>query len=131
LTLKSSASLKHQKYDDINSYLETVPGDSRAALLDIREAIRSAAPDAEEAFVYGVPGFKIDGKSLVCYASFKKHCGFYPMSPKILSMFVSELKSYETYKGTIRFFPERPLPKSLVKKIVKARVSEIRGLYQK
>ncbi|MCB1756465.1 MAG: DUF1801 domain-containing protein [Gammaproteobacteria bacterium] len=82
-------------------------------------------PDADEAFVYGVPGFKLGGKSLVCYAGFKHHCGFYPMSPAVIAAYSSDLAGYEVAKGTIRFQPEKPLPKTLVKKLVKARVAEL------
>ena len=34
------------------------------------------------------------------------------------------LKSYDTSKGTIRFSPDKPLPASLVKKLVKSRLKE-------
>jgi uncharacterized protein YdhG (YjbR/CyaY superfamily) len=83
-------------------------------------------PDAEEAFVYGVPGFKLDGKPLACYAGFKNHCGFYPMSPAVIRAYSSELKDYEVSEGTIRFQPETMLSMTLLKKLVKSRMAEIR-----
>ena len=92
----------------------------------IREAVLAAVPDAEEAFVYGVPGFKLDGKSLACYAGFKHHCGFYPMSPAVIRDYASELNDFEISKGTVRFQAEKSLPISLVKKLVKARAAELR-----
>jgi uncharacterized protein YdhG (YjbR/CyaY superfamily) len=95
--------------------------------MELREAIRSAAPKAEEGFSYGVPAFKLDGKPLVCFAVFKNHCGFYPMSPHVLSAFAAELTSYDTAKGTIRFDPKKPLPAALVKRIVKARIAELKA----
>jgi uncharacterized protein YdhG (YjbR/CyaY superfamily) len=49
------------------------------------------------------------------------------MSPDVLRKFASALDGYETAKGTIRFDPKRPLPDSLVKKIVKARLEEMQG----
>lgn len=110
---------------NIDEYLQKIPVEMRTVLNELRETIRAAVPGAEEAFVYGVPGFKINGKSLVCYAGFKNHCGFYPMSPQILNNFAGDLKSFETSKGTIRIQPEMPLPASIVIKIVKARLAEI------
>jgi len=83
-------------------------------------------PDAEEAFVYGVPGFKLDGKPLVCYAGCKNHCGFYPMSPAVIRAHSSELEGYEVSEGTIRFQPEKMLSLALIRKLVEARMAEIR-----
>ncbi len=76
--------------------------------------------------MYGVPGFRLDGKSLACYACFKHHCGFYPMSPDVIAAHASELEGYEISKGTIRFQAEKPLPAALVKTLVKARAAELR-----
>ena len=89
--------------------------------------IRAAAPQAEEGFSYGVPAFNLDAKVLVCFAEFKRHCGFYPISPDVLRTFAGELSGYETAKGTIRFAPKKPLPAALIKRIVKARLAELKG----
>jgi len=112
---------------DIDAYLASVPAEARVALQNLRAAIHAAAPGAEEGFSYGVPGFRIDGRPLVCFAAFKNHCGFYPMSPAVLRAHAAELAKYETSAGTIRFAPDTPLPAALVKKIVKARMAEVRA----
>jgi uncharacterized protein YdhG (YjbR/CyaY superfamily) len=49
-----------------------------------------------------VPAFILNGKPVVCFAAFKNHCGFYPMSPAVIAKYSSELAGYETAKGTIR-----------------------------
>ena len=126
MTAKSSNQGKKQGQKDIDAYLAAQPEDFRRALQALRETVRAAVPDAEEAFVYGVPGFKLNGKSLACYAGFKKHCGFYPLSPAVIDAFARELEGYEIAKGTIRFQPEKPLSKTLVKKLAKARAAELR-----
>lgn len=118
---------RHKSKKDVDAYLATIPAESRNALGKLRKTIRSAAPEADEGFSYGVPAFKLKDKTLVCFAAFKNHCGFYPMSPDVLHKFASDLVDYETAKGTIRFDPKRPLPTSLVKKIVKARLEELQG----
>jgi uncharacterized protein YdhG (YjbR/CyaY superfamily) len=112
---------------DIDGYLASLPENQRRALRAIRETIRAAVPDAVEALVYGVPGFKLDGKSLACYAGFKHHCGFYPMSPAVIQSYASELEDFEVSKGTIRFQPEKPLSKTLLKKLINTRVAELRN----
>ena len=109
----------------MEAYLEALPADARKALEKVRKAIRAAAPNAEEGFSYGVPAFKVGKKPLVCFAAFKNHCGFYPMSPDVIRAFAGDLAGYETAKGTIRFQSSKPLPAALIKRIVKARLAEM------
>jgi uncharacterized protein YdhG (YjbR/CyaY superfamily) len=45
------------------------------------------------------------------------------MDVSLLGQFGEALKKYKTSKGTIQFPPDRPLPKALVTKIVRARVA--------
>ncbi len=58
------------------------------------------------------------------YCAFTKHCSLFPMSLAVTAAFKDELKGFEVDKGTIRFPLDKPLPASLVKRIVKARVEE-------
>ena len=126
MTTKSFSNPKKREPKEIDHYLALLPETYRQALQGIREAVRAAVPDADEAFVYGVPGFKLDGKSLFCYAGFKNHCGFYPLSPAVIRAHSSELKGYQISEGTIRFKPEQPLSRTLVEKLVRARAAELR-----
>jgi len=109
----------------VDEYLGALDDEKRRALEALRETIKGAAPEAEEGFAYGVPGFRYKGKVLVTFAAFKGHCGFYPMSPDVIEVFEGELKGYSTAQGTIRFHPADPPPATLVRKIVKARIIEI------
>jgi uncharacterized protein YdhG (YjbR/CyaY superfamily) len=110
----------------VDAYLATLPLESRGALQKIRQAIAQAAPEAEEGFSYGVPAFKLDGRPLAAYSASKKHCSYYPMSGDVVGAFASELREFDTLKGTIHFTPEKPLPAALVKRLVKARLAELR-----
>jgi uncharacterized protein YdhG (YjbR/CyaY superfamily) len=65
----------------VEEYLVALPADERAALEDLGETIRAAAPMATEGISYAAPAFKHRGP-LVSYAAFKDHCSFFPMSPK-------------------------------------------------
>jgi uncharacterized protein YdhG (YjbR/CyaY superfamily) len=109
----------------VDQYLESLPIDSRKALENLRQLIQETVPKADEGFSYGVPAFKLNGKPLVCYAAFKNHCGFYPLSPEVLKRFARDLDDFETAKGTIRFTVDKPLSATLVKRIVKARLEEL------
>jgi uncharacterized protein YdhG (YjbR/CyaY superfamily) len=104
------------------SYLAALSADKRRALEKLRKDIKAAAPNAEECISYGVPGFRLDGRLLASYAASAKHCAFYAGS--IVQQFKKELKDYDTAKGTIRFAADKPLPSTLVRKIVKARIAQ-------
>jgi uncharacterized protein YdhG (YjbR/CyaY superfamily) len=109
-----------------DDYLAKLPDDFRTALQDLRETIASVVPDADEGLSYGLPAFRI-GRPIVAYGATKKHCALYPLSPEVQASFDKELASFDQSKGTVRFQPDAPLPRTLVKKIVKARLAEIGG----
>lgn len=88
----------------------------------MREAIREAAPQAEEMISYNMPAVKLNGV-LVWYAAYKEHIGFYPTPPAIHT-FAHDLVKYKTSKGAIQFPIEKPIPTTLVKKIVKFRIKQ-------
>ena len=110
----------------IDEYLATVSDDKRAALENLRKAIRAAAPKAEECISYQTPAFRQNGM-LVGFGAAAKHCAFYVMSGSTLEAHKDELKDYDTSKGTIRFQSDQPLPAALVRKVVKARIAENGG----
>jgi uncharacterized protein YdhG (YjbR/CyaY superfamily) len=110
----------------LRDYAAALPPDARRFLRTMRAAIRSAAPDATEHFSYRIPGFKLDGRPLIWYAGFKQHCSLYPMTANIRRAFASELKGFEMSTGTIRFPLDQPPPVGLVKRLVRARVAEVR-----
>ena len=111
---------KPTSFDD---YLARLPDDQRAALERLRAVIHAAAPGAEEAISYQIPMFRLHGM-LVGMGARKNHCALYLMSKSTGKQFAKELASYDTSTGTVRFTPDKPLPASLVKKLVKARVAE-------
>jgi uncharacterized protein YdhG (YjbR/CyaY superfamily) len=109
---------------DIDEYLADVPEPTRSTLNKIRAMIRSAAPpEATEIISYRIPAFKYK-RVLICYAAFSDHCSLFPTS-SIIEEFKDDLKGYVISKGTIQFPVDKPLPATLVKKIVKARVAQI------
>jgi len=112
---------------DFASWLSRYPPATRTTLRSLRTAIRAAAPKVTETFSYGLPTFDLDGKHLVALGAGAKHVSLYPMSSVTLSSFTAQLKKYSTSKGTVRFEPGKPVPAALVKKIVKARMAELKA----
>jgi uncharacterized protein YdhG (YjbR/CyaY superfamily) len=95
----------------------------RAVLTRLRRTIRAAAPGAEEVISYSMPAYKLNGV-LVYFAAFENHCSFFPASKAILKRFAKELRPFDASGATIRFTSDHPLPATLVRRIVRARIQE-------
>lgn len=105
---------------DVEQWLARLEPVRRAVLEKLRAQILAAAPGAEEVISYGQPTFKLHGH-LVAYGAFKNHLSFFPMSSTLIQQF-PEAAAFATSSGTMQFQPEKPIPASLVKKLVKARI---------
>src|ERR1035441_3554265 len=124
-TDRSSAKKPYVAPKTVDEYLARVPEPARTTLNKIRAVIRSVVPsETTEAISYGVPTFKYK-VPVIWFAAFSKHCSLFPTAA-VIEKFQNELKDYRTSKGTIQFPVDKPLPASLVKKMVKARRSRIR-----
>src|SRR6266571_8927323 len=120
---RSSAAKGNGAPKNVDEYLAGVPEPARGTLNKMRAAIRSAVPpEATETISYGMPAFKHKGM-LVWFAAFSKHCSLFPTA-SVIQAFKNELKGFSTSKGTIHFPTDKPLPIALVKKLVKARVTQ-------
>ena len=112
----------NKKFKNIDEYIQSHPKDVQKILMEIRKTVKKAAPKAKEKISYGMPAFTQNG-NLVYFAAFKNHIGFYPL-PSGINSFKKELSTYKTSKGAIQFPIDKPMPLSLITKIVKYRVKE-------
>jgi uncharacterized protein YdhG (YjbR/CyaY superfamily) len=108
----------------VDEYLAGVPEPQRTTLMKVRSTIQSVLPkEATEVISYRIPCVKYHGM-LLGYAAFPNHCSLFGMSGTLLGPFKEELKKYSTSKGTIRFEVDKPLPATLIKKLVKYAIAQ-------
>jgi uncharacterized protein YdhG (YjbR/CyaY superfamily) len=88
-------------FQTVDEYISVFPEDLQGVLEKVRQTIKEAAPQAQEKISYQMPTFTLHG-SLVYFAAFKNHIGFYRTSGAI-EAFKEELAPYAGPKGSLRF----------------------------
>ena len=112
----------------VEDYLDALPDERRAAMEELRQTIKAAAPQATETIAYQMPALRSHGgQFLVSYAAYKRHYSLFPASGAVVEALGEELTPYLAGKGTIRFPADRPVPTALVTKVVKVRLEENAG----
>lgn len=105
---------------DVESYIAAAPKEAKNKLREIRKAIKSVAPKAEEKISYGMPYYSYKGR-LAYFAAFKDHVSLFAVPP-IVGAGKGELRKYQTGKSTLRFSLDEELPLPLIRKLVRAGV---------
>jgi len=106
----------------VDEYILGFPEAVQVMLRQIREVVRSAAPDAEEIISYRMPALRQHGV-LVYYAAFKSHIGFYPPirgNPEL----EREAAPFAGEKGNLRFPFTEPIPYALISRLTAFRVAQ-------
>ena len=109
---------------DIEQYLGTLDEPERATLAQLRDTIVEIIPDAEQCISYGMPAFRLGGKTVAGFAAFKSHLSYLPHSGNVLPQLAKETEGYTKTKSSLHFAVDRPLPKKLVKKLLDVRIAE-------
>jgi uncharacterized protein YdhG (YjbR/CyaY superfamily) len=112
-------------FDSVEDYIESFPKKIQDLLNKMRKTILEVIPDAEETFRYGMPTYRMFDTNLIHFAAMKNHVGFYP-TPFPIVKFKKELKRFVTTKGAIQFPFDKEIPFSLVNKIIKFRIEEVK-----
>jgi uncharacterized protein YdhG (YjbR/CyaY superfamily) len=113
---------KNNKPASVNEYIASFSGEVKKRLMEMRQTIKSAAPQAEEVISYQMPGYKYQGM-LVYFAAFKNHISLFPAS-SVMTTILKEAAAYQTSKGTLQFPNSQPIPYKLITRIVKLRVKQ-------
>jgi uncharacterized protein YdhG (YjbR/CyaY superfamily) len=112
--------------DEVDEYLRGVDEPKRSTLQALRRTILEIVPDADQVISYRVPAFRVRGKTIAGFAAFKDHLSYLPFSGSVLAQLADELKGYTMTKSALHFPVDRPLPKTVVKKLIAARLREVR-----
>lgn len=110
--------------EEVDAYLENLPGDVQQALQRVRDIIRKTVPDCTERVSYGIPMFRLT-TDLVGLSAAKNHCSLHSASTELMKTMADELREYRVSGATIQFKPEKPLPEELVVRILHARMAEM------
>jgi uncharacterized protein YdhG (YjbR/CyaY superfamily) len=112
----------------IDEYIAGFPQPVQAILERVRTTIRKAVPGAEEAILYQMPTFKLNGRYVLYFAGWKQHYSLYPSTDPLVAAFKDDLAPYEVSgKGTIRFPLSEPVPVKLINGIAKFRAKEVKA----
>jgi uncharacterized protein YdhG (YjbR/CyaY superfamily)/TfoX/Sxy family transcriptional regulator of competence genes len=108
----------------IDAYLVRLNPTNRALLEELRTTIRAAVPQAEECISYRLPAFRLEGRIIAGFSATSKGCSYYPFSGTTLKTLAEVVEGYDQTKGALHFGPDNPLPKSLVRQLLRARIAE-------
>ncbi len=112
--------------DEVDKYLVGVEEPQRTVLQTLRGTILEIVPEAEQVISYGVPAFRVHGRTIAGFAAFKTHLSYLPFSGSVLGQLSDELDGYTMTKSSLHFPVDRPLRKALVKKLIAVRLAESR-----
>ena len=108
----------------IDQYLDALEEPKRTTLAQLRQMILDILPEAGQGISYGVPAFKVRGKTIAGFAAFKNHMSYLPHSGSVFPQLTEELTGYPTSSGALRFSIDQPLPRSLVEKLIAVRLRQ-------
>jgi uncharacterized protein YdhG (YjbR/CyaY superfamily) len=107
---------------EVDQYLQALEEPKRSTLESLRRTILEIVPEAEEVISYRVPAFRVGGKTVAGFAAFKNHLSYLPFSGSVLPQIAGDLEGYTMTKSALHFPVDSPLPKTLVKKLISARL---------
>jgi uncharacterized protein YdhG (YjbR/CyaY superfamily) len=110
--------------EEIDSYLDSLEEPKRTTLSQLRQAILRVLPEAEQGISYGLPAFKVNGKTVAGFAAFKNHLSYLPHSGSVFPELSEELAGYSMSSGALRFEIETPIPQALVEKLLAVRLRQ-------
>lgn len=114
-------------FKTVDEYLRSLSPDDQINLERIRQAIKEAVPEAEEALTWQMPAFKLK-KPFVNYAAFTHHYSLFVRKTSAVPLqFKAELSPYQVNGSTIQFRKSEPIPLALIGRMMEAAARETLG----
>jgi len=107
----------------VANYYSSQSGIHKETLMEMRNRILEIIPGAREIIKYSMPTFVHEGYEVAGLLANKNHVGYYPYSGSVISKFPEIEAKYTTSKGALHVPLGKPLSKSELKKLIKARIS--------
>lgn len=111
---------------EVDAYIAAQDEPQRSSLQRLRTQILAVIPESEQCISYGMPGFRVNGKVVAGFASYKKHIGYYPHSGQVFAQMMDDLAGYEVSEkgGGVKFPIDRVVPDELIAKLISIRMSQ-------
>lgn len=104
-----------KKPESIDEYIAGQTPEAQRCLEEVRGAVRSALPQAEERIAWSMPTYR-KKRNIIQFAAHKSHIGLYAGAEAVVQ-FADALRDYKTSKGTIQLPYNRPMPLELIAEI--------------
>jgi uncharacterized protein YdhG (YjbR/CyaY superfamily) len=109
---------------EIDAYLAGIEEPKRATLEEVRRRILDVLPDAEQGISYGMPAFRLDGRTVAGFAAFRNHLSYLPHSGSVLPRLEDDLRDYVHTRGSLHFPVDTPLPAPLIRALLETKLAE-------
>jgi uncharacterized protein YdhG (YjbR/CyaY superfamily) len=106
-------------------YIKKLAFNEQRALSALRQQILQLVPSLEERLSRGVPFFYYRGKRAVGFRSSQNHLSFFIMEGNVMNELRDEMVGFDSSSTVVRFTADNPIPDSLIRKLVLARINEI------
>ncbi len=107
---------------DVDAYIAAAPIAVQPMLSELRQVIKSAAPNAKERISYGMPSYDYHGR-IAHFAGYEGHVGLYGVA-HVAHEHGASITKYLESQSTLRFPVGQKLPVALIRKLIKARVTQ-------
>lgn len=113
-----------EKPATIDAYIAAQPPVTQTALRAIRAAIQRGMPNAQETIAYSIPAYRLNGRLVLYFAGWKRHCAVYPVSAPMRRALGEELAPHAAAKDSLHFPLGKPVPEPLIERIAAFRAAE-------
>ncbi|MFZ2488354.1 MAG: DUF1801 domain-containing protein [Anaerolineae bacterium] len=106
----------------VSEYLEEVPSERQAALIQLRDLCRASLPEFQEAMMYGMPVYVRNGEVEVGFASQKNFIALYILKTDVMNSHrdLLNVRGVSLGKGCIRYSKPERIDFNVVEMLLKA-----------